>query len=120
MHRITRSFACASRGVARTAASQPNFRIHLAAALLVTALGLVLGVNGAHAALLALAVGLVLATEAFNTALEELADAVHPHSHPGIARAKDAAAGAVLVSAAVAVLVGIWVLGPIVWSRLVE
>ncbi|RJG01462.1 diacylglycerol kinase [Noviherbaspirillum sedimenti] len=55
----------------------------------------------------ALAVGLVLVAELFNTALEVLADRIHPELHPEIRAVKDIAAGAVLVSSFVALLVAV-------------
>jgi diacylglycerol kinase (ATP) len=49
-------------------------------------------------ALLALSIGLVLALECANAALEYALDRIHPEHHPEIGRAKDAAAGAVLIA----------------------
>lgn len=51
-------------------------------------------------ALVALAAGMVLAAEALNGALEHLADALHPGSHPLIGMAKDMAAAGVLIASA--------------------
>lgn len=48
-------------------------------------------------ALLVMNCGLVIAAELFNTALETLIDHLHPDIHPAIKRAKDCAAGAVLI-----------------------
>ena len=48
-------------------------------------------------ALFLLVIGAVLAIELINTALESLIDRLHPEIHPMIARAKDCAAGAVLI-----------------------
>lgn len=71
--------------------------------------GVLRGLEPVEWALIAVCIGAVLATEAMNTAVEALADAVHPSRHPGIARAKDAAAGASLIvsisSAVVALLI---------------
>jgi diacylglycerol kinase (ATP) len=53
-----------------------------------------------------------------NTALEVLADAVAPDPHPLVGRAKDAAAGAVLVAALGAAAIGLLVLGPRLWALL--
>ena len=55
----------------------------------------------------ALAVGFVLAAELFNTAFEVLADHLHPEQHPEIQAVKDIAAGAVLVSSLMALLVAV-------------
>ena len=55
------------------------------------------------------AITLVWSAEAFNTALEQLADALHPQQHPGIGRAKDVAAAAVLIAALGAAVIGLLV-----------
>ena len=67
---------------------------------------------------LAIVIGLVWAAEAFNTALESIADAAVPEQHPKVRDAKDAAAGAVLVSAVAAAAVGLWIFGPKLWAVL--
>ncbi len=54
-----------------------------------------------------LAAAAVLALELVNTALEHLADHLHPDDHPAIRMAKDCAAGAVLIAAAAAVVIGL-------------
>ena len=54
-----------------------------------------------------LAVGFVLVAELFNTALEVLIDHLHPEQHPEIRAVKDIAAGAELVSSAIALLVSV-------------
>jgi diacylglycerol kinase len=111
------SFADAGRGVAGLF-SEANARVQLAVAAAVVALGLWLDVARGDWALLALAIGLVLAAEAANTALEALADRVEPERHPLVGRAKDAAAGAVLLASLAAAAVGLLVLGPPLWQRL--
>ena len=55
---------------------------------------------------------MVWAAEAANTALEFLADAVSPERHPLVGKAKDVAAGAVLIAAIGAAAIGILVIGP--------
>jgi len=54
----------------------------------------------------------VWTSEALNTALEFLADVASPEIHPLVEKAKDVAAGAVLISAIGAVAIAILVLGP--------
>ena len=51
-------------------------------------------------------------------ALEALADAVHPQRDPRVGRAKDLAAGAVLVAAIAAAVIGALILGPRLFARL--
>jgi diacylglycerol kinase (ATP) len=57
--------------------------------------------------LLVLASALVLALEAMNGAIEYLADHIHPGHAEEVGRAKDAAAGAVLIASAGAAAVGV-------------
>lgn len=58
---------------------------------------------------LALTCGLVLALEAVNTAMEHLCDVVCPTWSEDVRRAKDVAAGAVLLAALAAAIVGLLV-----------
>jgi diacylglycerol kinase (ATP) len=56
----------------------------------------------------------VWTAEALNTALEFLADVASPEFHPLVGKAKDVAAGGVLISAIGSVGIGLLVLGPYV------
>ena len=107
-----RSFANAAAGVRVMFTSQPNARIHAAASVVVVVAGAAFGVSLAEWCWLVLAMALVWAAEGFNTAIEALADAVHPERDPGVGRAKDVAAGAVLLAAIGAAVIGALVLGP--------
>ena len=111
------SFLHAGRGL-RALLAEPNARVQLAAALAVIGLGLWLEVGPRDWALLVLAIGFVLSCEAANTALEALADRVAPEHHPLVGKAKDAAAGAVLIASVAAAVLGLFVLGPPLWARL--
>ena len=107
-----KSFAYALRGVVHLVRTQPNARVHLLATLLVCAAGVYFGLGRMEWLWIIVAIVLVWSAEAFNTALEELADAVHPEQHPGIGRAKDAAAAAVLIAAMGAAIIGVLVFLP--------
>jgi diacylglycerol kinase len=111
------SFGFALRGITAFA-REPHARFHFAAALAVAALAAWLRVSSEQAALLALAIGLVLAAEALNSALEALANRVAPDHHPLVARAKDVAAGSVLLAALAAAAAGLLVLLPPLLARL--
>jgi diacylglycerol kinase len=111
------SFGDAGRGL-RAVLAEPNARVQLAIALAVIVLAAWLDLGRRDWALLVLAMGLVLAGEAANTALEALADRVAPDHHPLVGRAKDAAAGAVLIASVAAAVLGLLVLGPPLWQRL--
>lgn len=110
--RFLTSFGYALQGLACLVRSQPNARVHLLATLLVAAAGLACGLSRAEWLWIGLAVVLVWSAEAFNTALEQLADALHPAPHPGVGRAKDLAAAAVLIAAAGAAGIGLAVFWP--------
>lgn len=107
-----KSLAHALRGLDRIVRTQPNARLHLLAAALVCAAGIYFGLGRAEWLWISVAIALVWSAEAFNTALEQLADALHPGLHPGIGRAKDVAAAAVLIAAMGAAVIGLLVFVP--------
>ena len=112
------SFKHAFSGVWYVVRTQRNARIHLAVALVVIALGLWLGLSYTQWAVIVLTIGLVLAAEAFNTVAEAAVDLATAERHPLAKIAKDVAAGAVLLMAITAVLVGLLILGPPLWRTL--
>lgn len=109
------SVAAASAGVRLTWRGQPHFRFEVLAGVAAVALALWLE-TGLLAVLVASAV--VLVAEMVNTAVEAAVDLASPERRPLAAAAKDAAAGAVLIAAGFAVLVGLVALGPALWARL--
>jgi len=113
-----RSLTFACRGIALVVRTQHNAWLHAAATVLVVAAGLVLGIGALEWSALVLAIAAVWTAEAMNTGLEFLADAVTTETHPLIGKAKDAAAGAVLLAALGAVAVGLLILGPPLLAKL--
>lgn len=105
------SFRHAWRGVRYVFATQPNAWLHALAVVLVVALGLVVGISRSDWLAVMLAIGLVLTAEALNTAVEVLGDAVSEAEHPVVGRAKDVAAGGVLLASVCAFGVGVMVFG---------
>jgi diacylglycerol kinase (ATP) len=89
-----------------------NSRLHLAAALAVLALGLILRIQADEWLWLILAVALVWLAEAFNTAIERLGDAVSLDPHPQIGIAKDVAAAGVLIASLASGAIGLVVFVP--------
>lgn len=102
----------AASGVVYALASQRNMKIHLLASLMVIAAGLFFGLNRIEWTLIILTITVVWATEILNTSLEELVDIISPQYDIRAGRVKNLSAGAVLVAALGAVLVGIMVFGP--------
>lgn len=92
--------------------TQHNARIHAAATAAVAVTGVMLGLSASEWRWIVLAVMAVWTAEALNTAFEFLTDVASPSFHPLAGHAKDFAAGAVLISAVGAVVIGLLVFGP--------
>jgi diacylglycerol kinase len=116
-NRLT-SFKYAFSGIWHVVRTQPNARIHLAIASVVVVLGIWLGLSITEWAIITLAIGLVLVAEAFNTVAEAVVDLTTAEYHPLAKIAKDVSAGAVLLMAVAAVVVGVLILGPPLWRAL--
>ena len=99
-------FTDAGRGICLFFASGVHPVVHACAALAVVAAGVYYGVSRMEWVALVVTITLVMVAEATNSALEELADAVTQEFEPRIGRAKDIAAGMVLLAALGAVVVG--------------
>jgi diacylglycerol kinase len=93
-----RSFVCALKGVGGVAANQPNIWLIAAATAGTVLAGLCLRINRIEWCFLFSAILLVWMAETFNTALEALTDLVSPEHSPLAGKAKDTAAGAVLIA----------------------
>jgi diacylglycerol kinase (ATP) len=107
-----RSFAHALRGMRAVLASQHNAWLHAAATCVVVVAGLGLDVSRFEWLALLFAIVSVWTAETLNTAFEALCDVASPQFHPLVARAKDVAAGAVLICAVGAVVTAGLVFGP--------
>jgi diacylglycerol kinase (ATP) len=107
-----RSFGFAFAGLKYVFSTQHNFRIHLAISAAVIMGGFVLKVSANDWRWIIVATALVFVTEILNTAIELACDAVTPEFHHAIQKAKDIAAGAVLVAAIGAALIGILIFWP--------
>ena len=89
-----------------------NARLLFAVTLVVVACGWWLGLSRLEWCAAIAALALVWIAETLNTAVERLTDLVSPDFHPLAGRAKDVAAGAVLMAMLAAVSIGIVVFGP--------
>lgn len=113
------SVICAARGVRLMLATQHNAWLHAAATAAVVAAGFYFRVTTAEWCWLVLAIMVVWMAEALNTALEFLCDVASPEFHPLIGKAKDVAAGGVLIAATGSVFIGFLVFWPyarILWG----
>ncbi|UOQ54057.1 diacylglycerol kinase family protein [Hymenobacter cellulosivorans] len=112
LRRRIASFGHAFRGVASALRSEVHLRFHALATVVAVGFGFYFDISGLEWALVALAVGTVWAAELMNTAIEAVVDLVSPEYHPLAGKAKDVAAGAVLITAVAALVVGLLVFGP--------
>lgn len=101
-----KSFGFALKGIWILLKTEANFKVQFIAAVLVTLLGLLMQISATEWILQIITIVLVLAIEGLNTAIEKLADFVHPEHHKKIGFIKDIAAGAVLLTAIAAVIIG--------------
>ena len=100
------SFKYAFQGLSDMFKNEHNAWIHLFATACAVIAGILLRVSPEEWIALVFAIGVVLIAEAFNTAIEALADLVSPDYHRLVKRAKDLAAGGVLLAAIAAVIAG--------------
>ena len=97
-----RSFGYAWQGILSCVGKEQNLSFHLIATVIVIIAGFVLGITRSEWTVIILCIGIVIAAELFNTAIEKLVDLVSP----------DIAAGAVLVCAVAAAIIGLIIFIP--------
>src|SRR5258708_6936030 len=112
MKKFIRGFSYAFYGIWHAAATQLNFRVHLVAALMAVLLGYTLHISTGEWLWITLCIGMVLVAELFNTALEFLTDLVSPEYNKKAGLVKDVSAGAVLITAICALVIGLIIFVP--------
>ena len=112
MKKEWQSFLHAFRGIFLVVREERHFRFHLLAVCIVSAAGWHFNISLSEWIYLALCFGLVLMAEAFNSAAEAVCDAVTLDKNPFIKKAKDLAAGAVLIASIAAAVVGALIFFP--------
>ena len=106
------SFANAWRGVTVFIRQEHNAWIHCAVTIMVIIAGFLFHISISEWIAVIFAIGLVLAAEAINSAIERLSDVVQPEKDDRIRDVKDISAGAVLICAIVAAVIGIIIFLP--------
>src|SRR3984893_4676409 len=107
-----RSFRFAGAGLRLVFKTEHNAWLHLAATIAVIIFAFLFHVSATEGALLAVAIGLVWISELFNTCIEKIMDFVSMENRPEIKFIKDISAGAVLVAAVIALVIGCLVFFP--------
>jgi len=110
--RLRKSFRHAGRGLVHTLFFHQNFRIHLAAAVFATGLGLYFRISSLEWLGILVSIFLVLVAEMINTSLEEIINLVKEDHNERARIAKDVSAGMVLLATIFAVLIGVIVFIP--------
>ncbi len=104
---IHKSFLHAFRGIFLMVLTERNFQIELVAFFINLFFIFYFNLSGTDTALVLMASVAVLSAEIFNTAIERICDVIQPDFDKRIGFIKDISAGAVLLMAAGAVVVGI-------------
>lgn len=111
-------FVFAWNGLVEMTKSERNFRIHILATIIVVLLGLFLKLSLIEWMIILIIIGIVLVAETTNTAVEKLIDYLKPDIHPSAKVIKDIAAGAVLIAAITAFIIGCLVFIPKLYKLL--
>ena len=106
------SFKFALEGIVTAFKDQPNLKFQLCIALLALALGYYYSISNFEWIVLILTIGFVITFEFTNTAIEEIVDSFTDKEHPAAKKAKDVAAGAVLVASLTALVIGLLIFLP--------
>lgn len=112
MHKHTISFQNAFRGIWTAIVTQANIRIHFLIGSLVLLVAVYLRSPLAEILVLILTIALVMLAEMVNTSIEFFCDAITSDHNNNIKYAKDVSAGAVLLSAIFAAIIGLMIFVP--------
>ena len=105
------SFYHAFEGIFRAVKGEGHLRFHIMIAVLITMFAYFYGISRTEWAVLLVSISSVIGAELFNTAIERAVDTATTEINPTAKFAKDVSAGAVLVFAVFAILVGIALFG---------
>ena len=110
--KLKNSFKYAIEGIQSAFKTEQNLKIHFIVTAIVVFLGILLKIDYIECAICFLLFGFVITAELLNTAIEVTVDLAMPQKNDKAKLAKDIAAGAVLVSSIIAILVGIVIFVP--------
>jgi diacylglycerol kinase (ATP) len=100
--------------------TQRNAWIHLVVSIAVILVSFLLHISRSDWAMIILAIAMVWIAEFLNTALEAVVDLAANHEQHELAKVgKDVGAAAVLIAAVSSIIIGLLILGPPLWAKLV-
>lgn len=104
--KLINSFKYAWEGIVSSFKTERNMKIHILVMLIVILAGIWLKLSGFEWLICVLLFAVVISSELFNTAIETIVDMVMPYKNEKAKLAKDVSAGAVLIVAIAAVVIG--------------
>lgn len=114
------AFGHAFRGLGYVLRTQQNAWIHSVFAILVLLVSFWLNLSPGDWAIIILTIAIVFTAEFINTAIEAVVDLAMPIHHPLAKVGKDVGAGAVLIAAVAGVIIGLLILGPPLWTKILS
>lgn len=109
------SFKYALVGIVTALKEEPNLKFHFLTGVIVVIVSILLNISRQDWLVVIFLIGFVISVELTNTAIEAVVDAFTDKEHPGAKLAKDISAGAVLVAAVTAALIGIIIFLPYIF-----
>ncbi|UPM55631.1 diacylglycerol kinase family protein [Gottfriedia acidiceleris] len=103
---LFKSFGFAFSGIFNVIKNERNIKIQLFAALISIGLAFYLHISRIDWLILLLIITIVISLELVNSSIEAVVDLASPNKHPLAKKAKDVAAGAVLIAAIVSIIIG--------------
>ena len=114
---IIEAFNAAIQGIIYTFKYERNMKIHYLIAVAVLIVSLRFNLNKLEMMILILSISLVIVAEMFNTAIENTVDLITQEKHPKAKIEKDVAAGAVVIAAITAAIIGLIIFVPKIWDN---
>jgi len=110
--KLINSFKYAFEGFIVSFKTERNMKIHILIMLLVILMGFLLKINYFEWIICIILFAIVISGELFNTVIETVVDMITPYKNENAKKAKDIAAGAVLVLAVASAIIGFMIFMP--------
>ncbi len=119
MKKIRNSFKYAIEGIWTSFKTERNMKIHIFIMILAIIAGIILKINKSEWIICIILFAIVIGSELFNTSIETIVDMVMPEKNEKAKIAKDVSAGAVLVVAIGAAIIGLVIFVPRILNILI-
>jgi len=113
-----KAFGFALQGILGFFKEESHAQIHLFMAVVVILAGIFFDISSFEWMICGLCIGIVLISEMFNSSMENMVNLVSPQENKLAGRAKDLAAGAVLIASCISALIGLFIFVPKIWKAL--